>query len=148
MKKLLSIILCAFFLSNCSTVAVVGGSSLSSSYIASDIKMVFDVVSLVETGKTTNDHVLSAVVDKDCNLFGIFKSDMEVCKNHGSEPKRNDRFADNDNNTVAVNYTPTAKDIQKRTLYQMDKQSITGRYLATSKEIQKEKLEMFIHIFN
>ena len=148
MKKLLSIILCAFFLSNCSTVAVVGGSSLSSSYIASDIKMVFDVVSLVETGKTTNDHVLSAVVDKDSNLFGIFKSDMEVCKNHGSEPKRNDRFADNDNITVAVNYTPTAKDIQKRTLYQMDKQSRTGRYLATAKEIQKEKLEMFIHIFN
>ena len=71
MKKLLSIFLFSFLLSNCSSIAVIGGSSLSSSYIVSDIKTLFDVVSLVETGKTTNDHVLSAVVDKDCNLFGI-----------------------------------------------------------------------------
>ena len=148
MKKLLSIFLFSFLLSNCSSVAVIGGTSLSSSYLVSDVKMLFDVVSLVETGKTTNDHVLSAVVDKDCNLFGIFKSDMEVCKNHGSEPKRNDRFADNDNFVVAVNYTPTAKDIQKNKLYQMDEQSRTSKYIATAKDIQKEKLSMFIHIFN
>ncbi len=148
MKKLLSIFLFSFLLSNCSSLAVVGGSSLTSFEVASDIKTLFDVVSLVETGKTTNDHVLSAVVDKDCNLFGIFKSDMKVCDDKGSEPKRNDRFADNDSFVVAVNYNPTAKDIQKRTLYQMDKQSRTSKYLATAKEIQKEKLEMFIHIFN
>ena len=148
MKKLLSIFLFSFLLSNCSSVAVIGGTSLSSSYLVSDVKMIFDVVSLVETGKTTNDHVLSAVVDKDCNLFGIFKSDMKVCDDKGSEPKRNDRFADNDSFVVAVNYNPTAKDIQKRTLYQMDKQSRTSKYIATAKDIQKEKLSMFIHIFN
>ena len=74
MKKLLSIFLFSFLLSNCSSIAVIGGTSLSSSYIASDIKMIFDVVSLVETGKSTNDHVLSAMVDKDCNLFGLFKN--------------------------------------------------------------------------
>ena len=105
MKKLLSIFLFSFLLSNCSGVAVIGGTTLSSSYVVSDIKMLFDVVSLVETGKTTNDHVLS-------------------------------------------NYTPTAKDIQKRTLYQMDEQSRTSKYIATAKDIQKEKLSMFIHIFN
>ena len=148
MKKLLSIFLFSFLLSNCSSIAVIGGSSLSSSYIVSDIKTLFDVVSLVETGKTTNDHVLSAMVDKDCNLFGIFKSDMEVCKNYGTEPKRNDRFADNDSFQVAVNYNPSAKDIQKEKLYVMDKQTRASKYLHTAIEIQKEKLEMFIHIFN
>ena len=88
------------------------------------------------------------MVDKDCNLFGIFKSDMKVCDDKGSEPKRNDRFADNDSFVVAVNYTPTAKDIQKEKLYVMDKQTRASKYLHTAKEIQKEKLEMFIHIFN
>ena len=143
MKKLLSIFLFSFLLSNCSSVAVIGGSSLSSSYIVSDIKTIFDVISLVETGKTTNDHVLSAVVDKDCNLFGIFKSDMEVCKNYGTEPKRNDRFADNDSFVVAVNYNPNVD-----SEYLMDKQTRASKYLATAKDIQKEKLSMFIHIFN
>ena len=148
MKKLLSIFLFSFLLSNCSSLAVVGGSSLTTFEVASDVKTIFDVISLVETGKTTNDHALSAVVDKDCNLFGIFKSDMKICDDKGTQPKRDDRFADNDNFIVATNYQPTAKDIQKRTLYQMDKQSRTTRYLTTAKEIQKEKLEMFIHIFN
>tara|TARA_B100001964_G_scaffold150498_1_gene165639 strand:+ start:508 stop:951 length:444 start_codon:yes stop_codon:yes gene_type:complete len=147
MKKLLSIFLFSFLLSNCSTVAVVGGSGLTSFEVASDIKTVFDVVSLVETGKTTNDHILSAVVDKDCNLFGIFKSDMEVCKNHGTEPKRNDRFADNDSFVVAVNYNPNDYK-HKENLYLMDKQTRVSRYFYTAKEIQKEKLEMFVHIFN
>ena len=71
MKKLLSIFLFSFLLSNCSSVAVIGGTSLSSSYIVSDIKMIFDVIYIVETGKPPIPHVLSAMVDKDCNLFGL-----------------------------------------------------------------------------
>ena len=137
MKKLLSIFLFSFLLSNCSGVAVVGGTTLSSSYVVSDIKMLFDVVSLVETGKSTNDHVLSAMVDKDCNLFGLFKNgkikkNAKICKE-----KSDDSFV------VAANY-PKSEDSE----YLMDDQPRVKKYLHTAKEIQKEKLQMFIHIFN
>ena len=141
MKKLLSILFCTFFLNNCSTVTVIGGSSLTSLEVASDIKTIFDVISLTETGKTTNDHILSAVVDKDCNLFGVFESDMKICREKGTKPKRKDRFADNDNFIVATNY-------QRQGSYVMDNQSRVKKYYQTAKDIQKEKLEMFIHIFN
>ena len=137
MKKLLSIFLFSFLLSNCSSIAVIGGTSLSSSYIASDIKMIFDVVSLVETGKSTNDHILSAVVDKDCNLFGLFKNgkikkNAKIC-----QEKSDDSFV------VAANY-PVGEDSE----YVMDDQPRYKRYATTAREIQKEKLQMFIHIFN
>ncbi len=146
MKKLLSILFCTFFLNNCSTVTVIGGSSLTSFEVASDVKTILDVISLTETGKTTNDHALSAVVDKDCNLFGIFKSDMEICKDKGTQPKRNNRFADNDSFVVATNYNPNEYMIKGN--YVMDDQSRASKYFQTAKDIQKEKLEMFIHIFN
>ena len=137
MKKLLSIFLFSFLLSNCSSIAVIGGTSLSSSYIASDIKMIFDVVSLVETGKSTNDHILSAVVDKDCNLFGLFKNgkikkNAKIC-----QEKSDDSFV------VAANY-PVNKDSE----YLMDDQPRYKKYVTTAREIQKQKLSMFIHIFN
>ena len=137
MKKLLSIFLFSFLLSNCSSIAVIGGTSLSSSYIASDIKMIFDVVSLVETGKSTNDHVLSAMVDKDCNLFGLFKNgkikkNAKIC-----QEKSDDSFV------VAANYP-----VSEQPAYLMDDQPRVKKYLTTAREIQKEKLQMFIHIFN
>ena len=137
MKKLLSIFLFSFLLSNCSGVAVIGGTTLSSSYVVSDIKMLFDVVSIVETGKSTNDHLLSAVVDKDCNLFGLFKNgkikkNAKIC-----QEKSDDSFV------VAANYPKS-----EHSKYLMDDQPRVKKYLHTAKEIQKKKLEMFIHIFN
>ena len=99
--------------------------------------MVFDVVSLVETGKSTNDHVLSAMVDKDCNLFGLFKNgkikkNAKICKE-----KSDDSFV------VAANYP-----VSEQPAYLMDDQPRVKKYLHTAREIQKEKLQMFIHIFN
>ena len=137
MKKLLSIFLFSFLLSNCSSIAVIGGSTLTSYEIASDIKMVFDVISIVETGKSTNDHVLSAMVDKDCNLFGLFengkiKSNGKICKE-----KKDDSFV------VAANY-PVGEDSE----YLMDDQPRYKQYVQTAKDIQKKKLSMFIHIFD
>ena len=137
MKKLLSIFLFSFLLSNCSSIAVIGGTTLSSYEIASDIKMVFDVVSLVETGKSTNDHVLSAMVDKDCNLFGLFKNGKIKSNGKICQEKKDDSFV------VAANY-PKSEDSE----YLMDDQTRASKYLHTAKEIQKEKLQMFIHIFN
>jgi len=137
MKKLLSIFLFSFLLSNCSTVAVIGGTTLSSYEIASDIKMVFDVISIVETGKSTNDHVLSAMVDKDCNLFGLFKNGKVKKNAKICQEKSDDSFV------VAANY-PVGEDSE----YLMDDQPRYKQYVQTAKDIQKKKLSMFIHIFD
>ena len=99
--------------------------------------MIFDVISLVETGKTTNDHVLSAMVDKDCNLFGLIENGKIKKNGKICQEKSDGSFV------VAANYP-----VSEEPTYLMDDQPRVKKYIHTAKEIQKKKLEMFIHIFN
>jgi hypothetical protein len=67
MKKLFSILLVCFLFIGCVAVPPIVE-------IASWIKTGADVISYIETDKTTTDHALSYVMNKDCSVFYLLES--------------------------------------------------------------------------
>ena len=66
MKKSFSILLVCFLFTGCAAVPPV-------IEMASWIKTGIDVISYVETEKTTTDHALSYVMNKDCSTFYLLQ---------------------------------------------------------------------------
>ncbi len=71
-KKIVAFIALTSFiaLTGCSAIAPVGGSETAFKYLGI-IKGTADVASYSATGKTINDHLISAAIRKDCSLGRI-----------------------------------------------------------------------------
>ena len=71
--------------------AAVLGAALALSLGGCVPLLVADVASGAATGKTTDEHVLSAVTHKDCRVIeGIARADRKVCEEPGSPATEHD----------------------------------------------------------
>jgi len=67
MSRLLALIACAFALAGCDFGASITDRPAQAAYQADAILIGADVASVINTGKTLDDHLIGALTDQDCS---------------------------------------------------------------------------------